>query len=48
LVPQVEAAKRVPKRGATRSLSWGNVVEVQVDLEGGMHPKTAPYWAVWP
>jgi hypothetical protein len=34
LVPPVEVPKRVPRRRMTRWLSWANVVEVQVDLEG--------------
>jgi hypothetical protein len=42
LVPPVEVPKRVPRRRMTRWLSWANVVEVQVDLEGRMQPRTAP------
>jgi hypothetical protein len=29
-------------------LSWANIVEVQVDLGGRIHPKTAPHADAWP
>jgi hypothetical protein len=48
LVPNVEGRNAAPTAAGTRSLSCANTVEAQGDLEGGMHPKTAPYWAVWP
>ena len=42
LVPPMEVPRRGPERSSTSWLSWANVVEVQVDLEGGIHRKTAP------
>jgi hypothetical protein len=41
-VPPLEAPKRVLRRSTTRCVSWANVVEVQVDLDGGIQSKTAP------
>jgi hypothetical protein len=39
---RIEAPKRVPKRGKTRWLSCTNAAKAQVDLEGRIHPNTAP------
>jgi hypothetical protein len=41
LVPYVEDPKRALRRG-TLSLSCTDTSEVQVDLDGRIHPKTAP------
>jgi hypothetical protein len=36
-----EASKRVPERLTIRRLNWPYAPNVQVDLGGGIHPKTA-------
>ena len=43
LVPYVEGPKRGLKRGRTLPLSCINAIEVQVNLDGRIHPKPAPY-----
>jgi len=43
----IEAAKRVLTRSMTRWLSWANVVEVQVDSDGRIHPRSAPHGDAW-
>ncbi|MFL6112148.1 MAG: hypothetical protein ACJ786_12455 [Catenulispora sp.] len=42
LVPYVEGPKRLLKGGQTPSLSCANASEVQVNLDGRIHPKPAP------
>jgi len=46
LVPYVEGPKRGLKGGRTLSLSCINAGEVQVNLDGRIHPKPAPHGAV--
>ena len=46
LVPCVEGPKRGLKRGRTLPLSCMNAIEVQVNLDGRIHPKPAPHRAV--
>src|SRR4051812_12392385 len=41
LVPHVGGLKRGLKRGRTLSLSCTNTAEVQVNLDGRIHPRTA-------
>ena len=45
LVPYIEGPKRAPRRAWIRSLSCADVIEVQVDLCGRIHPKPAPHGA---
>jgi hypothetical protein len=42
LLPYVEGPKRGLKRGRTLLPSCTNTIEVQGDLDGRIHPKTAP------
>jgi hypothetical protein len=42
LVSGVKWPKRVPERGENLPLSCANAAEVQVDLDGRIHPKPAP------
>jgi hypothetical protein len=46
-VPYIEGPKRSLKGGWTLSLSRTNAIEVQVNLDGRIHPKPAPYGDVW-
>ena len=43
MVPRIAAARRVSKRSMTRWLSCINAIEVQGDVGGRIHPKTAPH-----
>jgi hypothetical protein len=44
----VKWPKRVPERGENLPLSCANAAEVQVDLDGRIHPKPAPLWGGCP
>jgi hypothetical protein len=44
----VEVSKRGPKGSRTRPFSCINVVEAQGDLDGRIHPRTAPHVDAWP
>jgi hypothetical protein len=43
LVPYVEGPKRGLKRYRALALSCANTIEVQVNLDGRIHPKPAPH-----
>jgi hypothetical protein len=48
LVQYLEGPKRGLKRGWAQSLSCINAIEVQVNLDGRIHPKPAPRADAWP